>query len=283
MNIRILTATDYLQRHLPSITQGWVHSVYRKTINLQFGSLLFALQTDQSPISPVSLITSLAESDFAALPVKEGDPVIVSEGSLYISAADTTCRFVLSDCVIVNTFLTTQLEQHAAVLIQQAIDHSHTGGFRNLFVTGNTIIPDAEFLILPAAGNILDECRKLVKKKSYTDAAISLSGLIGIGIGLTPSGDDFLCGVLAGFTLWNASAHPLFLQLKQAISESLNRTNDISCTFLRCALDGYFSAAINQLPKLLSDTDLRSAFEAIGHSSGMDTLSGILFAGELLY
>lgn len=283
MNIRILTSTDYLQHHLPSVTQGRVHSVYRKTINLQFGSLLFALQTDQSPISPVSLITTLAEGEFDALPVKEGDPVLFSKGDLCISVADAACRFVLSDCMVVNTFLDAHLKQDAAMQIQHAIDYSHTGGFRNLFVTGDAVIPDSEFLILPAAENILNDCRKLVKKKSYTDAAISLSRLIGIGIGLTPSGDDFLCGVLAGFHLWNASGHPLSLQLKQAISESLNRTNDISCTFLRCALDGYFSETINRLPKLLSDTDIRSAFEAIGHSSGMDTLSGILFARELLY
>lgn len=283
MNIRIQTSTDYLQHHLPSVTQGRVHSVYRKTINLQFGSLLFALQTDQSPISPVSLITTLAEGEFDALPVKEGDPVLFSKGDLCISVADTACRFVLSDCMVVNTFLDAHLKQDAAMQIQHAIDYSHTGGFRNLFVTGDAVIPDSEFLILPAAENILNNCRKLVKKKSYTDAAISLSRLIGIGIGLTPSGDDFLCGVLAGFPLWNAATHPLFLQLKSSVSQNLIRTNDISRIFLRCALDGYFSEAINQLPKLLSDTDIRSAFEAIGHSSGMDTLSGILFARELLY
>ena len=44
---------------LSHISEGMVHSVYRKTINLQMGSSLVALQAAGSPLSPVSLITGL--------------------------------------------------------------------------------------------------------------------------------------------------------------------------------------------------------------------------------
>lgn len=56
-------------------------------------------------------------------------------------------------------------------------------------------------LILAAAGNRILQCSECLEQHLYGDAAKHLAGLIGLGIGLTPSGDDFLCGVLAGLIL----------------------------------------------------------------------------------
>ena len=74
-----------------------------------------------------------------------------------------------------------------------------------------------------------------------------------------------------------------FLRLQKLLPDCLARTNDISRTFLRCALDGYFSEAIQYLADCISEKEILQSFEAIGHSSGMDSLSGILFVHELLY
>ena len=71
--------------------------------------------------------------------------------------------------------------------------------------------------------------------------------------------------------------------LQKLLPDCLARTNDTSRTFLRCALDGYFSEAIQYLADCISEKEILQSFEAIGHSSGMDSLSGILFVHELLY
>ena len=283
MNINIRKSTDYIQKQLFLNKTGTVHSVYQKTINIRMGTMLFALQSCGSPVSPVSMICNLSEEDFSSLHIQVNDPVSVSEDKLFIQSADLLYCFHFSGCRVLTVHPGTPLPSAHAELIQMAIDHSHTGGFRNLFTSSISAVPDPEFLILPAVRTILDECRDLVTKKSYPDAAICLSRLIGIGIGLTPSGDDFLCGILAGFPLWNAASHPLFLQLQKLLPDCLARTNDISRTFLRCALDGYFSEAIQYLADCISEEEILQSFEAIGHSSGMDSLSGILFVHELLY
>ena len=94
--------------------------------------------------------------------------------------------------------------------------------------------------------------------------------LIWLGIGLTPSGDDFLCGFLAGLRLSNGSS--LFLH-------TLDRTNEISAAFLRCAAFGQFSTPVH----LLTDPNVTArqiylVFSSISHSSDIDTLCGIYIA-----
>ena len=46
-------AFDFLNRH----RRGAVHSVYKKTINLEMDGQLLAMQVSGSPLSPLSLIT----------------------------------------------------------------------------------------------------------------------------------------------------------------------------------------------------------------------------------
>ena len=46
-------AFDFLNRH----RRGAVHSVYKKTINLEMDGQLLAIQVSGSPLSPLSLIT----------------------------------------------------------------------------------------------------------------------------------------------------------------------------------------------------------------------------------
>ena len=101
--------------------------------------------------------------------------------------------------------------------------------------------------------------------------------LIGLGIGLTPSGDDFLCGVLAGLTLLGLRDSQDFRHLSAEISRNLAKTNAISAAFLRCAMDGQFSEALVTLGSVSFSQSLQM-FHDIGHSSGADTLCGLYFA-----
>lgn len=104
-----------------------------------------------------------------------------------------------------------------------------------------------------------------------------MSELIGLGVGLTPSGDDFLCGVLAGLYIQGKEFSEFAYRLRDNIRKNLHRTNDISAAFLSCAMDGHFSHAVNELWNNPSTEQISKMFHEIGHSSGMDTLCGIYF------
>jgi len=108
-----------------------------------------------------------------------------------------------------------------------------------------------------------------------------VSELIGIGDGLTPSGDDFLVGLSAVLRRYQSA--PLLSAIDLSI---LNRTTDVSASFLSYAQDGLYSENIHRVLMSISSVQdeqvesLESAVNALlsaGGTSGADTLLGILF------
>lgn len=274
----IQRTTIFAKSLLSAEENGVVHSVYRKTINLRFGSSLLALQAKDSPLSPISLITMLTEQEMSELPVSAGQPVRLQKNEIHIPG--TGLVFCPNTAETVQTDLAPVRECSLPSLtsaICSVLKHSSKSGFLRLFFPQETSGQLDEQLVLSAARNDLDACTQDVLLFHYTTAAYSLSRLIGLGIGLTPSGDDFLCGVLAGFILRGISNHPFAVEVRQQIQQKLYETNDISRAFLQCALLGQFSEAVCSLTDAPVPAQLSAAFHAIGHSSGMDTLCGILY------
>ena len=273
----IQRTTALVRQLLSARTTGTVHSVYRKTINLSFDGTLVALQTAGSPLSPIRLITTLAGQEMSHLPVSAGLPVSLTADTIHL--AETA--FCLDAAETVDTRLMPVPESRLPSLTAQicsVLKHSAKGGFRNLLFPTEHSTQLGEQLVLVAAENHMNLCSQELCLFHYTTAAHSLSSLIGLGIGLTPSGDDFLCGVLAGLILRNGTDHPFSAALQEQITQKLPDTNDISRAFLHCALQGQFSEAICSLRHASDAAQLSAAFSAIGHSSGMDTLCGILYA-----
>lgn len=275
MNIPVTAASAYILRFLESDRQGSVHSVYRKTVNLSFAGQLAALQAVGSPLSPISLITSLTDGDMAALPVASGMPVRTAEGALRVGE---NLLFVFDRISPLNLHLTGALPPEKRALLEERLEallSSHSAGSFELFFSNPGLA--AEIPFLAAAKNHLACASHALASHCFEEAAERLGRLIGLGLGLTPGGDDFLCGVLAGLTLCGSAGHPFTLALREQICSRLGDTNAISAAFLRCALEGQFSLAVNSLLSLPAREEIFSAFSAIGHSSGTDTLCGITY------
>ena len=106
--------------------------------------------------------------------------------------------------------------------------------------------------------------------------------LAGLGVGLTPSGDDFLLGAM--LCAWLAHPEPSGYCATVADS-SASRTTLLSAAFLRAAAQGECSAAWHRLLEALEvgpDDELIAAARAVlayGHTSGADALSGFLWMG----
>ena len=94
-----------------------------------------------------------------------------------------------------------------------------------------------------------------------------LHGLIGNGGGLTPLGDDVLCGWLAVLV----ATDRLTDDVTAAVRGTLDRTTLLSATLLDCALHGEvlpeFAAYVAALGTPAEDT-AALALQAIGHTSG---------------
>jgi hypothetical protein len=135
----------------------------------------------------------------------------------------------------------------------------------------------------PAIRDVRDACLAADLPAAFARA----EQLVGLGEGLTPSGDDFLGGLLFCLQMLRR-AHPslgrldpqelhLFLQYAEP------RTNLISYTLLRDHAFGHASEALHQFVDALVDGQAleriqRSATRliGIGHSTGWDLLSGVV-------
>lgn len=290
----ITNTSSYALRllHRPP-AHGTVHSVYRKTVNLLLRGELLALQAARSPLSPISLISALDGAQMNALAVSPGDPVAVREDGILMIG---DCLFDMQNAAVQELDLMKNLQApclsptdcaHLKENIRRALGRRDAGSFELLFTAPARA---AEIPFLQIAGKKLGETTQLLRLAGnspaseseradyWEDSAAVLRSVIGLGLGLTPGGDDFLCGVLAGLILAGRRAHPFGRALAAQIGAHLTDTNDISAAFLRCALCGQFSLAVNSLLQLPSDAEILSTFSEIGHSSGTDTLCGIYFA-----
>ncbi len=101
----------------------------------------------------------------------------------------------------------------------------------------------------------------------------AVEDLLGAGDGLTPYGDDVLCGWLA---VHRAAGHPTDA-VDDAVRAGLHRTTGLSAALLDCALHGEvipeFAAYVAAL-WTEREEPTAAALRAIGHTSGAGLLEG---------
>ena len=114
----------------------------------------------------------------------------------------------------------------------------------------------------------------------------SIAALVGLGAGLTPAGDDCLCGFLAALR----SAGPgrgLPEAVSRAIAANLHRTGSLSAYLLRLGIEDFWPGPLLDLAQALAEDLPSQAAEAlralcrIGHSSGRDLGAGFLLGLDL--
>lgn len=110
-------------------------------------------------------------------------------------------------------------------------------------------------------------------------------GLLGLGKGLTPSADDFLCGMVYVFLRSAVGESPMVKNLCQMLQEEAgNGTNAISAAYLAAISAGAEYERMHYVLKWLSGEGKACIQELleVGSSSGADMLMGMLAACEIL-
>ena len=105
--------------------------------------------------------------------------------------------------------------------------------------------------------------------------------LLGLGPGLTPSGDDVLCGMLVALHAvgWTDVVHELYAEIARAAPSA---TSAISAAFLRAAAEGLGCEALHAAIAAILEGRIEAlagrveTLGRIGHTSGWDALAGAL-------
>ncbi len=142
---------------------------------------------------------------------------------------------------------------------------------------------------LPIADHPLLECeasKALLPAIVTADSQVSCSAakqLAGLGIGLTPSGDDFLMGAM--YAAWVIHSTEIARPLTLAIAEvSAPLTTSLSAAWLKAAAIGEAGTLWHELfNAMIAGTDIHLQIAnlfSVGETSGADALAG--FAGTLI-
>lgn len=278
-----LAAATLLHQHMPCV--GRIHSCYARILNIQTPSgRLLTLQGPGPLQAPCA--ASLAEDiETCAAALSPGDPVVQGDRPsaaltlLAASAAVWDGRLSPLDTVTATTFSSASTRL-AAWLAQ----HANGQGIAPVLAALNTPEPP---VLSPLHRRIYNALIPIHAHRPLSHASIAqmASQLIGLGEGLTPSGDDLLVGFLA--VLHIAGQTSLIQPLTALIEPYLINTPDLSGAFLRYALEGHFAEPLVQLVRALYDAsspdwpDHAANLARVGHSSGVDAMVGIALASRI--
>lgn len=223
-------------------SSAYVHSLFNKSMNIKINNRLLHLGKEEDGVSPFSICISRDSVDELVDKFKIGDRL-------------STEFFDFENACIFDPRL------------------SVYGWKENLVI--NRDILKSIILINPNWKSGLDTDID-IRDEDFPDK------IIGKGLGLTPSGDDILIGLLAILQATGKNKK-LVEKIKDSIENNGRaRTTDISYEYLHYAVQGKFSKAVKETCRDLIMGDkckvLSSAMKLInmGHTSGVDTLRGIL-------
>ena len=132
---------------------------------------------------------------------------------------------------------------------------------------------------MPVVASLADWLQRMFERDSWELPPGGITKLVGLGPGLTPSGDDFLVGMLVVLSL--AGRFDLVAAVDQVIRPALVvGTGPISRLHVVAALDGESSERLHAMVNavLVGDHNVLASrlvsISQVGHCSGWDTLAG---------
>lgn len=244
---------------------GRVHSIFAHSLNIQVGLLLINISCFDNYLSCFGINISEKNLKSVIQSVTENNIVKFLDNNIVFYTQDGIKRIDVKNFNIVelkikplNYFPEKGLKKTLEVLNNCKVD-------QRIGIPNNTLLK-----------KFSDE---MITFKNFNAEQI-VTWLLGRGKGLTPSGDDILCGYIFVLLLVD-KANTYLSSLVKQIRNNLKLTTDVSKAYLICATQGYVNSKVYQLYKSFKnhnfkdiDSELNSILE-IGHTSGKDLSYGI--------
>lgn len=257
-----------------------VHSVFENGVNLVKGNKLLFIGTDKNGELPFAFHLTMRDTKAFLKKIKMSDLFYFDKKAGQLKTSHTTLSF--DYLILYDSIMQKQQKincRQITVAIEEAEKVPDLNGFHQSLPTSLEDAQSQSFFYQKAIG---------LFSKDSSIIRDSILFFIGRGIGLTPSGDDFLIGVLS-----IDSAYPIvhkdFRSILIDLLDRDNQTTLISETYLRYAVQHYYSTTLisfaKELTKTRVDNLIKLDFKKIltnGSTSGLDTMTGILCALILL-
>jgi hypothetical protein len=264
---------------------GSVHSVFTHAVNLTTpGGLLVALASRAAGDAPRTLVLDL--DDFTGTGLDAGQHVTFATGGLLVDTPGGPVR-VTTDGARRWDPAAPSLAHLDPGTLRGAADtldaynraHGAPGGMLGA-APGAGLMESAVARALDAGRTALLTALRARDTAALTPGILALHGL---GPGLTPAGDDFLTGLTLVAALPGSTLGALVPAVRDVLAGHRGRTTDLAAATLAEAADGRARAELVDVLRHLADTpppwDLNAPAQrvlAFGHTSGSDTLSGLV-------
>lgn len=252
-----------------------VHSVFRSGLNLvSIGGAMMWISYNTGAGYPSSLEVDISDREWVNLDLDrqlhQGDSVPIHNGLA------TRLQLTPSISLVIDAETT---EESAILPSGYTAHHSHYAeSITHAIAEIERDNPPQYASITTTINHHLSTAIRSAWRQDAPACLDHLCRIIGLGYGLTPSGDDSVIGALAYTRIFSPRTH---LQLSHAVSQLLDRTTMVSATYLRHGTRGYFSHLLANTLRGFYDTPSPDALRQLlqtGHSSGEDTARGILTA-----
>jgi hypothetical protein len=272
-----------------------VHSVFDRVINLElaiapvppcFPDSLFSLGCSGTPISPaMAIVETSSNFSWQGAGIEAGMEVFLYPDFVLIGPMSSPLiKIEIPPSLPVwhgmkAADLRTLNVDPPSVIAKRIKD----GKERFLHPVGPQIVKEDPLTaaFIRAAEIMEDKARISVESGSVALPQKETAALIGLGPGLTPSGDDYLSGLLASLHFISGGESRFRAALNQVVLENLEKTNRISRHFLCYSGEGLWGKTEEDFMIALAvdGGSYMQAGEALvsrGASSGRDEMRGIL-------
>lgn len=289
-HIKALTKPVF--QDLEELKGAKVHSIFKRVVNLGHQGKLISIQNASVPKGSLSMNIS-EEIDFSSYSTCFRGHLDIKNNTIYLG----TLKFLLDKPEVWDPQLKyfpeiyfKDKQKFTKILKSIIIVNGKEGGIKEaIFSVMPSVMSHSANFKYSGYYEILTKAINYLSEKDLSKAAKEMCNLIGMGIGLTPSGDDFLVGVISVLHSISSTKpekpyiKDFYKKLCDEILCNLSKTTMVSRTYLEEAICGNFSESFHNIYKALSEEHLEELYKAslnmmaVGHSSGTDGLCGILW------
>ncbi|MBD3206814.1 DUF2877 domain-containing protein [Candidatus Bathyarchaeota archaeon] len=269
--------------------EGYVHSVFSNVINLRMNHDLVSLISQRGFNSPISL--KIDKENFDGFIIKEKTAVSAKEEALTIGNGIKLSNLDKIETWIpkTNKKITSQIDKKTLQLISELIKiYGNPEGLKPLLPIIDGKKTSNMNIYSEKAAPIV---RRIIESfpKELETAIQYASHLAGLGPGLTPSGDDLLMGLTCTLNLFGEHYSIKHEGFTQSILRGIEgKTNFISTAFIKHYaegkpsenIDSFYLSILNGNPEAIEENIRKNCL--VGHSSGTDTIIGVLIAFKLM-
>ena len=241
---------------------GKIHSVFKNSFNIKINDILINFNSKENFISSYGVFLPKNIFDEIKNALKVGNVFLINKDNFIIYDQFEAVKVDFSQEKIILDINKISLNENKLIKLLKLLDR---------FCIEDSIGLDLSKTV---------ELFELMKFKELNKYHIKriIKELTGKGKGLTPSGDDMLCGYLAILKTFENND---FYKFKENIYLEQLSTTDISKGYLKYVLDGFVSLPIKKLLDSMSFISLTGQESLvhdilnIGHTSGVDILMGV--------